>query len=747
MSAGSEATEVRHVEPRDAPKSTDNDSSPDHDKQTGTKDTQVARDGGLTDQAAQATPQPLLADRREVPTLWRQERLGLGQIVALCLGFGLYTSRGQLPGLNGEGTASMEESWAKWTSPGLMDSMEKSWAQLDLEKSWAEWKSRGLTESWARLDLEKSWVEWKSQGFPKEWAQLDLKKSWAEMDLEKSWAELKRQGFSKEWAQQDWGLEKSWAEWRRVQLDLKKSWAEWKSHGLPKSWAQLDLEKSWGQWKSRLSAEIMGSQLDLVELATWLRSRTGDNIPPKWASAMPEPPGLMTLIAIALVLWGFGEATAFPRHDSMQTAWDCARILMQLVGDLALLPLFLLLPGELTEVFYTPTPQNERILASCPSMWRFKQTPWFRNQLVSFAGLMYYDFRNSDQSVVHRETLRAPDGGTIALDWYGSSMPGTNGKSKVLFVASTWAGDALVTALLEVCKHFTAEGWQCVVMVKRGCGVTMPNKQFPLEGNTHVAPWCLSGFEDFQLAVDHVVNMCQGVPVCGYGPSLGAGQLRNYCRVTGTQCKLAAAVVVDAGEDWNLTVPSLDRRVPCISAALRMAGNASFDLCGVPQKVGMQPEESASDDFTLLPRIYAGLSQIRSFAARLRDPQELEGPLFQWVRDRQAPALGFEASAAGVGQYLRRCQPADPSGCKVPTLEILTFNDFLVDASDIRNLQQMYLASPHIVTCTTRMGTHVVRWTGWRCSCWISPVACDFLESAMRELAEARDTSSNMAQM
>lgn len=175
--------------------------------------------------------------------------------------------------------------------------------------------------------------------------------------------------------------------------------------------------------------------------------------------------------------------------------------------------------------------------------------------------------------------------------------------------------------------------------------------------------------------------------------------------------------------------------------------NASFDLCGVPQKIGMQPAESASGDLTLQSRLCAGLRQIRLFAARLRYPQELEGPLFKWVRDRQAPALGYEASATGAGQYLRRCQPADPAGCKVPTLEMFTFNDFLVDAADIRNLQQMYLASPHIVTCTTRMGTHVIRWTGWRCSCWIGPVACDFLESAMKELAAARDTSSDMTKM
>lgn len=477
-------------------------------------------------------------------------------------------------------------------------------------------------------------------------------------------------------------------------------------------------------------SEEAGSQLDLAQLKRWLNSRCGDRLPEIWEAAMPAPPGWMTLAIITVMLWAFWEATKFPRHATTQNVWGCMRMLMQLLGDLALAPLFLLLPGELTEVLYQATPQNEHILASCSSMWRFKQTPWLRNAWLCFAALMYYDLTGNDESMVHREKLSTPDGGVIALDWWGSSQPGANGKTKVLFVGTTWSGDAMVSFAKEVCKHFTAEGWQCVVMVKRGCGLTMPNKQPPPEPGMQASPWCLSGFDDFQLAVDHVVDLCPGVPVCGLGTSLGGGQLRNYVNETGSQSRLTAAVVVDAGEDWELALTSLDRRLPIVASALKMAGDSTCDMCGVPAKTATMVDDSRAEANAPASTISNLVSKV--FRASPQKSRPAEGPCIKFVRQRLAPFHGFEASAAGASHYMRSCQPADPVGCNIPTLEMITFNDLLTEASEIQKLQKLYLASPHIVTCTTRLGTHIVRWSGIRGSCWISQVGCEFLESALR---------------
>lgn len=474
-----------------------------------------------------------------------------------------------------------------------------------------------------------------------------------------------------------------------------------------------------GLYTSRLDGET-GSQFDLARLKAWLNSRWGDRFPQKWEAAVlwedavAEPPGWIALAIIAVVIWALWESTKFPRHHSLHSPWDYARMSMQMLGDVALVPFYLFLPAEFTEVLYASTPENERLLACCPSLWRFKQTPWFRNAFLSFCALMWHDLvhtmRGNDANVVHREHLRTPDGGTVALDWFGASKPGANGKTKVLFVTTTWAGDTLVSFPQEVCKHFEANGWQCVSMVKRGCGIAMPNKQTP-ESGSWVAPWCLGGFDDIQLAIDHVASICPGLSICGIGPSLGAGQLRNYVNKTGFKSKLAAVVVVDAGEDWEIALKSLDHRLPVVAKALAGTAHRACDECGVPAKFeSAVPAESASP--------------------------EGEGDLLRFVRERLAPAHGFEASVAGATQYLRSCQFADPAGCQTPTLEILTFNDLLTSVSMTRNTKMLHVASPHIVTCTTRQGTHIVRWNGIRGRCWISQVGCEFLESALKKPTE-----------
>lgn len=475
-----------------------------------------------------------------------------------------------------------------------------------------------------------------------------------------------------------------------------------------------------------LSSDV-GSQLDLAEILTWLSSRVGDR---------PEPPGWMGLALVALLLWACWEATKFPRHHSMASAWDNVRILMQLLGDFLLAPFFMLMPPELTEVRYAPTPQNEKILASCPSIWRFKQMPWLRNPLLGFAALLWFDHRDNDRSLVHREKLSTQDGGTIALDWWRCSEPGANGKDKVMFIASTWSGESLVSFSREVCKHFTARGFQCVVMVKRGSGLIWPNEQPPREDGTRAKPWCIGGFEDMQQAIDHVAKICPGVPICGLGPSLGGCQLRNYVHATGTKCKLSAAVIVDAADDWNENIESISSRLPLIDGVLRQTADITFDACGAPDaRLTEEPPPKGSFYTRMMSRI-AG-----AFATQLR--QQPEGKIFKFIRDRQAPAYGFEATTDGAKKYMQSCNAADPAGCAIPTLHLVSFNDFLIDFKVAKGLQKLYQASPNIVTCSTRMGTHVIRWNGLRGSCWISAVSCEFIESALKQQAGQIATDEN----
>merc|ERR1719350_1563839 len=105
--------------------------------------------------------------------------------------------------------------------------------------------------------------------------------------------------------------------------------------------------------------------------------------------------------------------------------------------------------------------------------------------------------------------------------------------------------------------------------------------------------------------------------------------------------------------------------------------------------------------------------------------------MIEFVRDYMAPAWGHEQSLAGAGEYLEACAPADSSGCKVPTLELVSLNDTLMTPDMARTVQSFYKASPHVVTHLTREGTHIVRWEGWWPRCWVERAAAEFLEGSL----------------
>jgi len=86
------------------------------------------------------------------------------------------------------------------------------------------------------------------------------------------------------------------------------------------------------------------------------------------------------------------------------------RTLLQFLGDLTLIPLHAVLPGETPMVGYQHTPSNLEILERCPSLLQFKQTAWLRNTFLSFIVLMLEDFVRGHFSKKHvrRESLSTP---------------------------------------------------------------------------------------------------------------------------------------------------------------------------------------------------------------------------------------------------------------------------------------------------------------------------------------------------
>jgi predicted alpha/beta-fold hydrolase len=453
----------------------------------------------------------------------------------------------------------------------------------------------------------------------------------------------------------------------------------------------------------------------------------GDHVfPSKSLNMAPGTFYLLVCVELVVLALALRMATRFPRHAAHASTWEALQTWLELAGDVLLIPVRLCLPGEVPLVGYQRTPLMTAIIADCPSLKYFKHVSMLRNAYLAFTALLCRDFLFSMRfrQAVRRELLHASDGGIVALDWW-EEPPDAVDAQRILFIGSTLTGDALVTTTRDICQFYSSRGWCCVVFVKRGCGLSMPNDQPCAEdrGGAVAAPWCLSGFADLELAIDHIARMKPGVPICGLGLSTGGGQLRNYVNTMGKRSKLKAAVIVDAAPTWVQGLQDLDRRVPLIAKGLAGAMLVTYRQCHVHSRKNGTNGVAAS---TVQPPTSAELG---------KGVGHLSGGMIEFVQDYMAPAHGFDSSRDGGRSYMQWCQPKETKCCVVPTLEHLCVNDTIISPENIWALQRLYQESPYVATLTTRHGTHMVRWEGWRLECWLAKSSCEFLESSLRHLS------------
>jgi len=427
---------------------------------------------------------------------------------------------------------------------------------------------------------------------------------------------------------------------------------------------------------------------------------------------------VLVVVGLALLLIGASvqEGLRSPKLASHGSGRDLLRTLLQLSGDIMLIPFYACLPKEKTTIGYQSTPRNLDILSRVPSLAEFAPTPWAQNAVWAFTALMVADNVGIKKycSGIRREQIKTPDGAVIALDWVGEAEKKPIAKPRgVLFVNSTFTGDATNFCVRSPCEYFAARGWRCVVYVKRGCGIIMRNTQPPVEeGAPKPAPWNLSGFDDMKLAVDHVAAECPGVPICGIGFSTGAGQLRNYVNTLGKECPLAAAICLDASPSWTEALESCDKRIPLISQILTVGVADTLTACGYQAPAELQTE-----------------------------PECMRGGLFEFMKDVMGPGMGYERTMEGARKFMDWCCPAHGSNCAIPTLELTSMNDTIMTADMSQRVQMMYKTSPHIITALTRSGTHMIRWEGWWPRCWVTQVSWEFCNSVLQQATAGADST------
>lgn len=437
------------------------------------------------------------------------------------------------------------------------------------------------------------------------------------------------------------------------------------------------------------------------------------DLDPEWPLPGTESPGhsnVAVAIAVIFLLASCREAVRFPRLEANRRFSDAFRSILQFVGDLLLTPIFALAPKEKVLVQFQPTKQNEEMLAACPSLCHFKQTPWAHNPYLCFTVLMVLDMMwvNYWRKCVRREELETADGGIVAMDWWEEDKHALKKANKVLLIGSTFTGDSLPWCTREMCRHFSKKGYRCVTMVKRGCGLAYPNVQPVMRdpARARAAPWDLLGLGDITLAIDHVAKTFPDCPIVAVGLSTGAGQLRNYLNKVGEEPKISAAVLIDASNDWKEAILSFDDRQPILSKILATVAKATCARCGPIADVP--------------PPNFAGYED---YARRW-------GSIMEFIRTVQAPGHGYDATVDGALAYLD-VSGRSPNTSAVPVLEMVTYNDCLVHPGTVQNVVDSYKECSNVVTAVTKQGSHMIRWEGWQPRDWLSVSSAEFLGAAL----------------
>ncbi|TMW59084.1 hypothetical protein Poli38472_007229 [Pythium oligandrum] len=147
------------------------------------------------------------------------------------------------------------------------------------------------------------------------------------------------------------------------------------------------------------------------------------------------------------------------------------------------LRLHYLLAAERPQLHFQSTPENERVLARCPTMTQDKYyPPWYLfNGHLQTVRLSREEDDSHPVVKYERQTLDMPDGGIISLDWALPPrpdctiprvseldptvptmllLPGLTGNSGEFYIRSV------------VHRMVYDLGWQCAVLNARGCGNT-----------------------------------------------------------------------------------------------------------------------------------------------------------------------------------------------------------------------------------------------------------------------------------
>lgn len=149
-----------------------------------------------------------------------------------------------------------------------------------------------------------------------------------------------------------------------------------------------------------------------------------------------------------------------------------------------------------------------------------------------------------------REFLNLDDGGSLALDYYPSSL--FNDSTPTMLVIHGVTGGSHSTYVRHYVRMLVANGLRPVVMNARGCGTSKLTT--PIYFSCHFT-------DDVRRVVNHVHQKFPDAPLFATAYSLGANVLTKYLGEEGSSTPLIAAITVANPFDWVIIDKWLEKPV------------------------------------------------------------------------------------------------------------------------------------------------------------------------------------------
>ena len=341
-----------------------------------------------------------------------------------------------------------------------------------------------------------------------------------------------------------------------------------------------------------------------------------------------------------------------------------------------------------------PTALNAALLARLPAL-RAPYTPpfWAFNAWVQLVVHVIRSRRLPRQPPFRRETLTAPDGGSIGLDWL--EPPAAASNAPVLLLLHTITGTS--REFLDLARLAAARGWRAVVCLRRGhLGTPLTSPRCNLLGNT----------DDLRQQIAAVRARLPGAPLLAVGSSAGTGLLVRYLGEEGAKAPFVASVAICPGYDtseggaFSRFVPALDRHIlgACKAFFLRRQNEA-------------------------LLRAVPGIERLRA-ARTLADYQRCAYALEGYA---DVAAMHAATNPMGVARDIRK-----------PLLVINAEDDPVCSVRNVYDHMALFDEPHDRMLLLTRHGGHCTYFEGllWPRGSWAERVAMDYMHEVLRLRAE-----------